>query len=560
MTTQDQHITPDEPIEQECPECGALCLVDDGSYVAIESIPTSAATQPAVAPIAEAGSQATTLPKSVIDALRFYAHGHHYSIDDDHQQFDTVSGEPQNWLFSERDDDCTMIEDGSIAKAALCGGLQGFEEPTEPIEGEVFSATPSQPAAPATAAHAGAIPDAVAIIQTLILDWVNSKPGAEAKAIWNRIEEKLVALAAAPTPVADSGAMQVCSLGVGCNEAGVCYAMAHGQPEKCGAPNSEDAESGIDPQFLVWFDRAWAAYEDKETASLIKSKVWALKSWREQAERIIEFKRILEGLPQDAIDGGWTARGMNRYAKNLEMRIAGLEEQIAAAPVSAPVSDSGASKTRITLDDGSTYDLNPAQLKELLQGLVEENRALRLAADPVSAPVVDSGALYTIDQMRDYALSFHEARTERRLSADANETLHSQNVGYSDGYVAGFKASEARAAAPVSVDEQQAGHRLTAAARDVLAERERQMTKKGWTLAHDDQYEEEEMAVAAACYAESAAGFHHPSAPPATWPWAYSWWKPTTPRRDLIKAGALILAEIERIDRAATTNTGADHD
>jgi hypothetical protein len=84
-----------------------------------------------------------TLPQPVIDALRFYAHGHHYNIDDDHQQFDTVSGEPQNWLFSERDDDCTMIEDGSIAKAVLLGGLLGFEEPTEPLEGEVFAAAAS---------------------------------------------------------------------------------------------------------------------------------------------------------------------------------------------------------------------------------------------------------------------------------------------------------------------------------------------------------------------------------------------------------------------------------
>ncbi|SEI41673.1 hypothetical protein [Paraburkholderia diazotrophica] len=84
-----------------------------------------------------------TIPAAVLDALRFYAHGHHFNIDADQQQFDTVSGEPQNWLFSERDDDCTMIEDGSIARAALCGGIQGFEEPTEPVEGEVFSATPA---------------------------------------------------------------------------------------------------------------------------------------------------------------------------------------------------------------------------------------------------------------------------------------------------------------------------------------------------------------------------------------------------------------------------------
>jgi hypothetical protein len=94
-----------------------------------------------------AGAQA--VPQAVLDALRFYAHGHHYNIDADHQQFDTVSGEPPNWLHSERDDDCTMIEDGSIARAALCGGVLGWEEPTEPVAGEVLRAAPVAPAAAA---------------------------------------------------------------------------------------------------------------------------------------------------------------------------------------------------------------------------------------------------------------------------------------------------------------------------------------------------------------------------------------------------------------------------
>jgi hypothetical protein len=34
------------------------------------------------------------------------------------------------------------------------------------------------------------------------------------------------------------------------------------------------------------------------------------------------------------------------------------------------------------------------------------------------------------------------------------------------------------------------------------------------------------------------------------WPWDRKWWKPTDRRRDLVKAAALILAEIERLDRA----------
>ncbi|WP_175836996.1 hypothetical protein [Burkholderia anthina] len=92
-------------------------------------------------------AEPAALPQAVLDALRFYANGHHFNIDEDHQQFDTVSGEPTNWLFSERDDDCSMIEDGSIARAALCGGQLGFEDPETPIEGEVFAA--AQPPAQA---------------------------------------------------------------------------------------------------------------------------------------------------------------------------------------------------------------------------------------------------------------------------------------------------------------------------------------------------------------------------------------------------------------------------
>lgn len=85
---------------------------------------------------------------------------------------------------------------------------------------------------------------------------------------------------------------------------------------------------------------------------------------------------------------------------------------------------------------------------------------------------------------------------------------------------------------------------------DVLAERRRQISDEGWTPEHDDQHGDGELAAAGATYALSAASgiveqpFHR------TWPWLNAWWKPTDPRRDLVKAGALILAEIERLDRA----------
>ena len=90
----------------------------------------------------------------------------------------------------------------------------------------------------------------------------------------------------------------------------------------------------------------------------------------------------------------------------------------------------------------------------------------------------------------------------------------------------------------------------TAAARDVLAERQRQISAEGWTPAQDDQYTAGDMASAAACYASQGRDHYPEPGKPGPWPWAAKWWKPSTYRRNLEKAGALILAEIERLDRA----------
>lgn len=92
---------------------------------------------------------------------------------------------------------------------------------------------------------------------------------------------------------------------------------------------------------------------------------------------------------------------------------------------------------------------------------------------------------------------------------------------------------------------------LTTAAQDVLAERNRQITAEGWTPEHDDKHDMGSLATAAGCYAMYTlaypAGDPHPN-----WPWDKAWWKPSQDnRRNLVKAGALILAEIERLDRAA---------
>lgn len=89
-----------------------------------------------------------------------------------------------------------------------------------------------------------------------------------------------------------------------------------------------------------------------------------------------------------------------------------------------------------------------------------------------------------------------------------------------------------------------------------MAERVRQVVQEGLTVQRDvEQYHRNELIKAAYCYVLSAAGRdylepgeHLPRRPPEAWPWDERWWKPNEdPVRDLVKAGALIAAEIDRI-------------
>lgn len=80
----------------------------------------------------------------------------------------------------------------------------------------------------------------------------------------------------------------------------------------------------------------------------------------------------------------------------------------------------------------------------------------------------------------------------------------------------------------------------------IAAERQRQIDVEGFTLEHDATHSHHEISDAACCYA------HNGGSPDSDdvedlWPWAPQWWKPSTdPVRNLVKAGALIAAEIDR--------------
>jgi hypothetical protein len=104
----------------------------------------------------------------------------------------------------------------------------------------------------------------------------------------------------------------------------------------------------------------------------------------------------------------------------------------------------------------------------------------------------------------------------------------------------------------------------------IAKERQRQKEKEGWTSEHDDEHPLFSMSTAAAIYAlnlyqidlilkynNSALAGKINDISDMLWPWDGKWWKPTPddPIRQLVKAGALIAAEIDRLQRQRDKKT-----
>lgn len=77
----------------------------------------------------------------------------------------------------------------------------------------------------------------------------------------------------------------------------------------------------------------------------------------------------------------------------------------------------------------------------------------------------------------------------------------------------------------------------------IMAERSRQIVEEGYTPAHDSRYTRFELSSAAMAYLNASDS----ALVEQFWPWDWKFWKPTTHIRNLVKAGALIAAEIDRL-------------
>ncbi len=95
----------------------------------------------------------------------------------------------------------------------------------------------------------------------------------------------------------------------------------------------------------------------------------------------------------------------------------------------------------------------------------------------------------------------------------------------------------------------------------ITEERQRQIDVEGWDSEHDDEHTSMPLATAAASYALDVVSKHaevsdswkrtFDRASSEVWPFDEEWFKPTPedPVRQLVKAGALIAAEIDRLQR-----------
>lgn len=129
----------------------------------------------------------------------------------------------------------------------------------------------------------------------------------------------------------------------------------------------------------------------------------------------------------------------------------------------------------------------------------------------------------------------------------------------------GNRVSAASASPPASSEPLAEGPGAQDGVALIAAERQRQLSAEGWTPEHDDEHRHGEMAVSAARYAMHDVGFDELNtrddaydaaewaevkvALGKAWRWESCWWKPKDPIRNLVRAGALIAAEIDRRQR-----------
>lgn len=287
-------------------------------------------------------------------------------------------------------------------------------------------------------------------------------------------------------------------------------------------------------------------------------------------------------IPDEAVQAA--AKKIAPHTKPGEMvysaSIAG-EALIAALPFLTGVKvKAGRSVCYVSKDGEAISDILDMP-SDFIYDALKANRDGEPAPSP-RAQVLEEGAKWHRDD-GDYSTLIYSLRQDGYRKGEPSMindvTVRIEKSSKSDANISDIAAQIQQALSSQPVAEK------SAAARDVLAERRRQVEAECWTPKHDDQWQSGELSGAAACYALNGVTYKAPShypprkvyaavaearrdaekdmsttreairmaigdpKAPQRWPWDAGWWKPSDRRRNLVKAGALILAEIERLDR-----------
>ncbi|HCR1388337.1 TPA: hypothetical protein ONA32_005803 [Pseudomonas aeruginosa] len=276
-----------------------------------------------------------------------------------------------------------------------------------------------------------------------------------------------------------------------------------------------------------------------------------------EVERLRQFERICEGLPQDAIDGGWTVQGIRGYAKRLEdqlksalARVAELERKLR--------NEENAHTTTIEQRDNAEHwadQLANAIAERFGVDIGEHsnlncpwNEALVWMQQPPAQAQhsVPAYVSYTTRPAESLAgIALRQLKDESRWVEIRDINAHTFPDMQSHSYYPAGTVIKLPAAAP--------GKEVPQAWLDVQVERRRQVEAEGYHGFRDSHYINYELSKAARAYIEvswHALSGGLPCKKPESWPWmaGFKW---ADGRTMLVKAGALILAEIERLDRAA---------
>lgn len=199
---------------------------------------------------------------------------------------------------------------------------------------------------------------------------------------------------------------------------------------------------------------------------------------------------------------------------------------------------------------------------------INKNAAYAYQFDPsADCAVIDALAKKAEAEMRSFAqltvmpLVPHPAETELALEnefynwAVSHKLTHEGKPNLAT-IMQAFDEMVMQCDEQILMDNLLAGRNMTHGEVSVLMERARQVTNEGHTAEKDDSYTGSELVKAAGCYLIYSDAYPNKGQPPELWPWAKAAWKPTNYRHDLVRAGALILAELDRLDRKRTKVAG----